>query len=157
MVKIAFYKAEKGKLLDKIIAWWTRPNFFKFWESGKYSHVEIVFCDKRNICFSTSPRENKTRWKYIDDLYTSGKWDFLEVKYTDKTFENYLIFNCNKEEGKPYDWLCIFLTNIIPLNIENPKKWMCSELVAKLVYNLKHSNTYTPNKLYDYINKINEK
>jgi hypothetical protein len=149
-MKLAFYKADKGNFLDKLIGFWTRPNFFSF--NLGYSHVELVFDD--NLCFSSSPRDNGCRYKYISDLYTSGNWDIFEVK-TKYTISE-LKVKCNLEQDKKYDWLCIILSDIIPFNIQNPKKWTCSELCASFLYDFNYAASYSPNSFLHYINKTNK-
>lgn len=62
-MKLAFYKSVNGDTLDSLIDLW----------SGRYgySHVELVFDristdkSKGNLCFSSSPREGKCRFKNI--------------------------------------------------------------------------------------------
>jgi hypothetical protein len=144
-LKIAFYIAKNGTPLDKFIAWWTRPNFFKFWESGKYSHTEIVFDD--GWCFSASPREKYTRWKLID--FNENNWDFIQL---DDSYNYRMIAShCMREDHKLYDYIGILFTFIVPIDYETKSRWFCSELAAKLVFNFEHSNRYSPNSLYKKI------
>lgn len=144
-MKIAFYIAENGTWLDKAVAWWTRPNFFKFWESGRYSHCEIVFPD--GCCLSASPREGEVRKKWID-IY-DGKWEIIQL---DSSYNDELIsIFCQRELGKPYDYIGIFFTFIFPIDFQEKEEWFCSELAAKLVFKLSHANRYHPNSLYNYI------
>lgn len=69
-MKIAFYKARYGKLVDYIIS------IFTF---SKYSHCEIVFSDGE--CASSSPRDGGVRFKKIE---LGHKWDV----YTLVTHDN---------------------------------------------------------------------
>lgn len=133
-MKLAFYKAEFGDWSDKLISWYT---------NGPFSHVEMYFSNGE--CFSSSPRDGGTRWKVISDIEISGKWLFIDIPNIDETALRYL---CNKQLGKKYDWLCIFLCDIIPFDIQDPKKWVCSEICAKLVLNLHHAFKYSPNSLF---------
>ena len=145
MFRLAFYKSENGTFTDKLIAWWTRPNFWKFWDYKSYSHVEMYF--STGECFSSSPRDKGTRWKVIENIETSGNWDFIEISNID---EDTLRALCTRQEGKGYDWFCIFFNFIIPLDVEDPNKWTCSELCGKLIYKLKRAFRFSPNKLYKY-------
>ena len=155
-MQIAFYKASRGTFTDKLSGWWTRPSFWKFWESGLYSHVEILF--PNNICFSASPRDGGTRWKEIDDIYTSGNWDIVYVGMENR--EAQLKLQCNKDEGKKYDWMCIFLTFVFPFDIHEPHRFTCSEYVSNRVFNLPHASRYSPNglaRILNYALSINTK
>ncbi len=139
-MRFAFYKAEYGDWLDKLIAWYTR---------GPYSHVEMFF-EKDNICFSSSPRDGGTRWKTIPDIKTSGKWVIVDTPYVD---ENKLKIKCNAQLGKKYDWFCIFFNFVIPFDIHDPKRWICSEICAKLVLKLKYAFKFSPNSLFKEVTK----
>lgn len=66
-MKLAFYKAEHGNLVDTIVS-----RVIK----SKYSHVEFVFSD--GVCASASPREKGVRFKQID--INNGKWDLYDIK-----------------------------------------------------------------------------
>lgn len=149
-MKIAFYIAKNGDPFDKLVAWWTRPDFFKFWVSGKYSHVEIVF--DNNICFSSSPRDGGTRWTTIPDIETSGNWDFIEFDFSEYMIKQ-TISMCNKEQHKPYDWFCVLFSFIIPLNIQSPRSWTCSEFVSKMIFNYDYAHRISPNRLYNKLIK----
>lgn len=143
-MKLAFYK-DKKRFLDKLISWWTRPNIWKFWEMGPYSHVEILF--ENNLCFSVSPRESRCRWKYITDIETSGKWDLYQITDDQNTISQVKL-SCSVEEGKSYDWICIFFNFILPFDEQVRDKWICSELAAKKVFHLRKAYKYDPNKLF---------
>lgn len=115
MVKLAFYKA-KGTWLDCLVRRWTR---------SQYSHVEIVFSD--GIWFSASPRENEVRFKWI--VPKPGHWDFVDICLF-PTEEELLREYCEEQDGKRYDWIGIFLSQIIPLGVHNSRWWFCSEVVS---------------------------
>ena len=129
---IAGYKAfqENAELLDKVIAIST---------FGKYSHVELVFCENKNslmdftnaMCFSISWRDESVRFKQID--LTNGSWDLIKIP---STWE---------EENEIYEW-CSELTNIdwdysylgaigsaFKLCIEENNKTFCSKLIIKAI------------------------
>lgn len=126
--KLIFYKAEYGDWTDKLIAWWTK---------SPYSHVEIVL--KENSCFSASPREDLVRIKNID--IESGHWDAVETNLKIDLTRIGNILN------KKYDWLGIFLSETIPLDIHDRGKWYCSEGCS---YVLRLDETrVSPGELYE--------
>lgn len=147
-MNIAFYIAKHGTWFDKLIAWWTRPNFWKFWESGLFSHVEIVFGDGE--CFSASPREGKCRWKKID--FKHDRWVF--VKLPDTYDELRIRYRCGEINGRRYDWIGIFFTFVLPFDFDWYRWYFCSEAVSEVVYSLQHPNRYSPNGLF---NKVTSK
>src|SRR5574343_387916 len=100
-MKLAFYKAYKGNVFDKIVAWWTRPNFWKFWETGIYSHVEILF--ENGYCISSSPRDGGVRTKIIGDIYVSGNWTIYDIVHGQAEGDTYYKKLLGREIGKKYD------------------------------------------------------
>ena len=141
-IRLAFYKG-KGNWLDTLIRWYTR---------SKYSHVEMVI---DGMWYSASLYESRVRRKVIasDD----NKWDFVDVeceyeqKYAMKAF-------LDRQLGKSYDYMGVVLSQVLPLEVEDPKKWFCSELCARALQNIekigrgKTASWYSPGRLYDVIN-----
>ena len=111
---LAFYKAEHGTKIDKIVAAAI---------GSEYSHVELVFSD--GICFSASPRDKGVRFKTIN--LDNGKWDLYKI---DKQFyEEMLKKQVKRFEGQPYDTLGAIGSGIgIPLY--STKKKFCSLIIA---------------------------
>ena len=111
---LAFYKAEHGTKIDKIVAAAIE---------SEYSHVELVFSD--GICFSASPRDKGVRFKAIN--LDNGKWDLYKI---DKQFyEEMLKKQVRRFEGQPYDTLGAIGSGIgIPLY--STKKKFCSLIIA---------------------------
>ena len=111
---LAFYKAEHGTKIDKIVAAAIE---------SEYSHVELVFSD--GICFSASPRDKGVRFKTIN--LDNGKWDLYKI---DKQFyEEMLKKQVKRFEGQPYDTLGAIGSGIgIPLY--STKKKFCSLIIA---------------------------
>lgn len=136
-MKIAFYKSNKGTLLDWLI------NFL----TGRYgfSHVELVFptYTKGNLtlCFSASPRDNLVRFKYIN--LNTDSWVVLDLPNIDEkqTYKKTLDFL-----GKKYDYIGILFWFLIPLKKQANNKWWCSEITAKLI-GIKNYRIH-PNELY---------
>ena len=116
--KVAFYRADNPNAQwdDKLIAWWT---------DSKYSHCELV---ANGIWYSSSPRDGKVRAKEI--VPQEGHWDFVEVDIDREWFNIFF----KENEGKKYDWLNIFCTQFLPCNLQNPKKWICSEFVGTAIF-----------------------
>jgi len=144
MIRIAHYKG-KGNLFNKIIRAFQRlrsPN-----EYAKYSHTEIVIGER---WYSASNRENKVRVRQISGR--SGKWDFTDIPMSKKNMDILEIF-LKSQVGKGYDRLGIALSQILPLQIDDPKKWFCSELVAEALMIMgvldrrKHASWYSPARL----------
>lgn len=109
---VAFYKAV-GELFDHAV---------RIWEGGRYSHCEIVLPSGRWI--SASPRDGGVR--YVDNEMDLSKWDFVAIKVDDKPLAKATQWAAT-QEGKKYDWTGIFLSQILPFCIENPRKFFCSE------------------------------
>lgn len=129
MSQLAFYIAKHGNIVDKAIAWWT---------NSKYSHVELVI---DGMWYSTSPRDLKVRAKRL--IPKEGHWDFVDVD-VDTTYAIEFFFLTS---GRPYDWLGIWLTQFLPFNLHERKKFFCSEWCARaLQYDKAHQ--YSPEKLY---------
>ena len=148
-VKIAFYRAENGKFGDKLIAWWTRPTWWKIWESSLYSHVEIVL--PNGVWVTSSYRESVgivARNRGVDYENTTQKWEIVEIP--DVPIQTaWRIYQ--EEVGKKYDWLGIYFTEFLPLRIENPEKWYCSEFCAHAIGETRTS--VSPQGLYEQVKK----
>jgi hypothetical protein len=139
MMKLAFYKssAPNAGLFDKLISFWTQ---------SPYSHVEIIF--STGLSYSSSPRDGGCRYKAIK--YDSLAWDYVSLPYITTEREIEIKKFCNLQNGKKYDWTGILLSQIFPLGIEEPKKWFCSELVAKTL-GFTHASSFNPKKLYNIL------
>jgi hypothetical protein len=112
-MQIAFYKAP-GKFIDRAIRWWTK---------GKYSHCELVFSN--GDWFSADAWQNKVRFERVRP--NPEHWDIVDLAVTLK--EELLIRAwCDSQEGKGYDYIGVVLTQVLSLDIEDPKRYFCSEL-----------------------------
>jgi hypothetical protein len=123
MIKIVAYKssAKDANFFDKLISFWT---------GCVYSHVLIIV---GFTPFEVSPGDKKvveypTPYSFI---HNPEKYDVyqLKIKLTD-SYEEELKSFLRKELGKGYDWLGIFLSQILPLRRNDKNKWFCSEFVA---------------------------
>lgn len=139
-MKLAFYKStsSSAELYDKLITFWT---------GSVYSHVEIIFSN--GLSFSSSPRDGGCRYKAI--VYNDDSWDYINLQslITPEREAEIMAF-CDSQNGKKYDWLGIFLSQFMPLGIEDPKRWFCSELGAKIMMFYPPSS-YNPRKLYERV------
>jgi len=158
-MKLAFYKKEKGKLLDKVIDLFTGRN--------GYSHVEIVFDGTHEInkeynyskanCFGISGRENIVRYKDID--LTNGHWDIYQVTglfntTIDDFQERRIKDKANKYLDLKYDYIGILFDWVIPVGFQLNNKWYCSELANMLIK--RGHKRISPNGLSqkEYLTKI---
>jgi len=94
--------------------------------------------------YSTSPRDMQVRKKLI--IPNTGNWDYINVEIDHKHVSD--LFDLT--EGAGYDWAGILLSQTLPLNIHDKKRWFCSEWVATAL-KLHGSNKYSPGKLYNKI------
>ena len=137
-IQLAFYKG-KGDWMDKVIRWWTR---------SPYSHCEIVI---DGIWYSSSPRTGKVRAATI--YPKENHWDFIELLCTAEQ-KQIMVRALESQLGKPYDYLGIFLSQVIPLSIQDPTKWFCSEICScalkkgKLLKTNRKSCWFSPARLY---------
>ena len=130
---MAFYRADNpdAKWYDKLIAWWTKSN---------YSHCELVI---DNMWYSCSPRDGRVRKKSI--IPKKEHWDFIEIDINKNLFLEFF----EKNKGKKYDWLNIFCNQILPCNLQNPNKWICSEFVGTAIFQKEFKGS--PQKLYEIL------
>lgn len=113
---IAFYKAEYGNWVDKLIAFMT---------NSKYSHCELVLTD--GLCASSSPRDGGVRQKRINlgekwDIYTlEGHYDQSIIKYW---------FDIH--DGQKYNWLGA-IGSLFGIDIGNDDRKFCSYCCSSML------------------------
>jgi len=147
-MKVAFYIAESGNFVDKIINLWT--GFYG------YSHCEIVFENfgptedyHKYLCCSAAPREGKVRFKEID-IY-SKHWHVIDLD--DDINENTAFDYVNKMIGAKYDWKGILLYFIFMfIKKQDKNKWWCSEFVGNFL-----NEFYKPTKFRVSPNRLAKK
>jgi hypothetical protein len=146
-LRLNFYYGRKdlnpsSRYYDWLVCWWTK---------SKFSHVELQFPD--SISFSSSVRDHGCRFKYID--YVPSRWVSYEIPITVVTEYDIARIKtfCNQQVGKKYDWLGILFAQVLFLNIDNPNKWFCSEVLAK-AFLLDRPNTYSPEKLLKFTENL---
>lgn len=145
-IKVAFYKgAFSDNIVSKLIAWFT---------FSIYSHVEIII-DEFSYSSRTSTR-GVSKKLYDYDLHPE-LWDIITIEVSEETIHNILNFFNSTNKSK-YDWIGIFFFHLLPINIEDPKRWYCSEWVSKaLKFQYPHlfdKIQCTPAKLYKKVKKI---
>jgi hypothetical protein len=128
-IQIAFYIADKGTWLDKLIAWWT---------ASKYSHVELIV---DGMWYSTSPREGEVRKKDIP--FYKDHWDVYDIEVDMTYLQEFFILTV----GKKYDWKALIFTQVLPLGREDRQKFFCSEWVATAL-RISDGYKYSPEGLY---------
>lgn len=137
---LAFYIADQGKLLDRIIS--------KI-DSSPYSHCELIIEDlgnKHYDCISSSHRDGGLRRKVID--MTTDHWELVPVQCD----LDYAVRWFNKRQGFGYDYLALIRT-IVP-GFYNPERLVfCSEACADML-ELIDPGSYGLEKLYRWATQL---
>lgn len=138
-MKAAFYKATRpglAGLYNRIVRWWT---------SGPYSHVELIFSD--GIAASASFLDGGVRFKQIE--FDTDHWDFIDIPDNLEPAARQW-FEAN--EGNPYDLLGNFGFLWRPIRGRDGA-YFCSEaLMAAL--GLHEPWRYDPCAAYDALKLI---
>lgn len=139
---VAFYKfrGRKGltgfgdwliRLVTTQILFSRRWPFSRLW--GPYSHAELVFSD--GTWFSSSIQDRGVRFKSIAiDL---ERWDFFQIEATPEEEERCRAWANGREfrmvdgvlQRRGYDFAGIFLSQLLPLGIEDKGRDYCNEVV----------------------------
>ena len=115
---LAFRKVDKTDIADQLISFWTK---------SKYVHVELIM---DNMWISSNLKG--VHIKELTPLKDTYDYHNLEVIITHDQYVN-IVKWIYKQNGKTYDRLGIYLSQFIPLRIDNRNKWFCSELVTKIL------------------------
>ena len=91
--------------------------------------------DDEYIWYSSASRNadgtNGTRWISETDLFKNPeRWDVYEMKAIIPLEK--MLYICNDEIGKAYDWLGIMGFGTIFGQVNDKKKWYCSEICKKI-------------------------
>lgn len=129
MIKIAFYKAQKGQWFGNVITGWT--SLFA-WKTPPYSHCEIgIPVDGKYMWFSSASKKTNgrtgTRWIAESVLFEHPeRWDVYEV--ANYRSPSAMVSTCLAENRKSYDWPGIvgFALPFGQLNLKS--QWYCSEI-----------------------------
>lgn len=136
-IKVHFYKARAGKIGDKIVGL-----------VSVFSHVELEI---NGVCYSASNRDGGVRSKVIDTS-NAQKWLSFDLK---KDIEvNRCLLYFESVRGQKYDWLNIFFSQIIKLNIQSSNKQICSEFVGNCLQ-LDNAYKYSPEALFYKLKELN--
>ena len=138
-MKAAFYKGNH-RLFNRLTSWW---------DSGIYTHMELVFSDE--IAASSSFSDRGVRFKSIK--FDDSRWDFIELPtrlFNERNARDW--FNVN--QGRKYDFVGLirFVADALP---ENRTKFFCSEACLSAL-NIKDAWRFTPNSAYILLNSIIE-
>lgn len=141
MLRAAFYYGDgrnpSADFYDKLICFWT---------GSPYSHCEWVFSD--DTFFSSSPRDGGCRFKKIEQDH---KWWIIDCpQYEEKVVRSF----CERVVGRKYDWTGIMLSQVLPLSIEDPKRYFCSEVMGASI-DLIRPNSFNPATLFDLLDAPN--
>ena len=136
-IKVHFYKARAGKIGDKIVGL-----------VSIFSHVELEI---NGVCYSSSNRDKGVRSKVID---TSNAQKWLSFDLKKNIDENICLSYFKSVEGQQYDWLNIFFSQTIKLNIQSRNKQICSEFVANCL-GLENAHKYSPESLFYKLKELN--
>ena len=136
-MKIHFYKAREGKIGDKVVGL-----------VSVFSHVELEI---KGVCYSSSNRDGGVRSKIINTS-NHQKWLSFELK---KDIDiNGCLSYFESVKGQKYDWLNIFCTQLIKLNMQSEDKQICSEFVANCL-GLENPYKYSPETLFYKLKELN--
>jgi hypothetical protein len=136
LIYLALYKG-RGTLFNRLIRLWTR---------SKYSHCEIVM--RGGQWLSASAMDGGVRLKMIElDL---AHWDLIPVPWADPAhiWDLFLV-----HEGKGYDWLGLFGSQLLPLTIDNRRRMFCSEFCAAAL-GFPLAQRYSPALLGEVVQRV---
>jgi len=120
-IKVAFYKKQtslytKGIYYVQKLQRTERPDFV---------HVELVV---DGVWHTSSSIDGGVRERRISG--DSGNWEFITLNVSvDEVALLKLFFYSQRNCG--YDYLGVFLTQLLPLDIQSRERWFCSEIVAE--------------------------
>lgn len=139
-IKIYFYKNYTNNIISRLIHFF--QTILKCKEYAKYTHVELQIGE---TSYSSSFMDGGVRKKNIN--YDESHWDFIEMIISEEEMFSILDF-FEEQEGKKYDLRNIFLSQFFNFKNDNCDKWVCSELVTKLLSFV--SGIKLNNKPYEY-------
>lgn len=129
-MRLAFYRASNGDLLDKAV------NVFSGF--GGFSHIELVFSD--GVCFSSTVRDD---WAGVDECGAFTRTDGLRFKQIEFDAGKWAFYNlpfgpdqeadiranardmCADRKARYDYWGVLAFVN--PFAKESPARWFCSE------------------------------
>jgi len=158
--KIAFYKGTSPKLWDAIQQWAVR-----IWSRGKYSHCEFIddngSSDPNTWTWiaATSYNPGISAARMIEFKY--GHWDVFNLP-DDVDYAPAMDWQMSNL-GKDYDWVGIWLSQFLGLNIDDSDRYFCSEFTMKALKmtallrgDTKRPESYSPNSMYRKLKTMDE-
>lgn len=137
LIYLAAYKG-KGKLFNRLIRLWTR---------SRYSHCELVMPDGRWL--SASAMDGGVREKHIE--LNLEHWDLFPLPWASEArIEDVFA----RHWGKGYDWLGVFLSQLLPVAIDDRQRMFCSEFCAAAL-GFQDGQRFSPALLVDVATRIN--
>lgn len=137
LIYLAAYKGQ-GKLFNRLIRLWTR---------SRYSHCELVMPDGRWL--SASAMDGGVREKHID--LNLEHWDLYPLPWANAQHIDAVF---NRQAGKGYDWLGVFLSQLLPVAIDDRQRMFCSEFCAAAL-GFPEPQRYSPALLAGAVQRIN--
>tara|TARA_Y100001949_G_scaffold163033_3_gene156588 strand:- start:3454 stop:3963 length:510 start_codon:yes stop_codon:yes gene_type:complete len=135
-IHLALYKG-KGTLFNRLIRLWTR---------SIYSHCELIMPDGRWL--SASGMDGGVRAKRIE--LELAHWDLIPVPWADA---RQILHLFEKHQGKGYDWLGLFGSQLLPLTIDNRRRMFCSEFCAAAL-GFPLAQRYSPALLGEVVQRV---
>lgn len=121
-VAVAFkFKKPKESFTNKLICWWTK---------SKYYHVELILGDK---WISSNPDVGGVTIRPLEPLRDSYEYCKLGKIEITKEQSSKIMKWISSQSDKKYDWVGIFLAQVLPLRFQDDNKWYCSEIVTTIL------------------------
>lgn len=131
-MKVAFYIADRGRLVDRLIA---------DHDGGPFGHAELVFSDGN--AFSSSIRDGGTRFKRI--VFDPDKWRFVPLNINAQQ-ESIVRAWCDQRKGLKYDLVGV-LAFKLPWRRHDRGKWFCSEACTAALKRLGYFSGIRPERV----------
>jgi hypothetical protein len=143
-IEIAFYRGS-GRVLDKVIRWWTRSQF---------SHVEIVISrdGDKAVLFSASARDGGVRKATRE--WVPEQWEVVSVRHRISPLD--LALFMRDEIGAGYDYAGLFGSQLFASGWQSKRRWFCSEICAAIL-GLPEPQRYSPESLRKMVLFLNER
>jgi len=132
-MKFAFYKAS-GTLLDKLI---------RFWERGRYSHVEVVLADLGNCQYTVASSVPFVGVRIATIALPASDWDVVDAPGDVSEVRAWFM----ARNGAGYDYLGLF-GFVLRRVVGEKSKYFCSEAIATAL-GMSEPWRFDPNGLAD--------
>lgn len=99
----------------------------KTWTKSKYFHTEFIIGN-----YWVSANTNGIARYNLRPLTERYDYIFIDCNITEEQYCKIIRF-IDRQIGKQYDWLGIYLSQFIPIGSNSKNKWFCSEIVTKLL------------------------